>query len=49
MAPTFDDLGNIALMGILLGVPFVILGALPFAMVLAIGVVLATCIFCRSL
>ena len=49
MAPTFSDLAGITLLGILAFVPFVLLGAAPFAMLVVLGLAMATCLFCQSL
>ncbi len=49
MMPTFEDLAGTALFGILLCIPFVLLGAMPVAMVVALGIALATCIYCHFL
>jgi hypothetical protein len=49
MAPTFSDLAGITLLGILAFVPFVLLGAAPFSMLVVLGLVLVACRFCQSL
>lgn len=49
MMPTLEDLAGTAIFGIVLCTPFVLVGVVPVAMVFALGIALATCIYCRSL
>lgn len=49
MAPTFSDLGEITFLMILAVIPFFLLGAVPFTMLVFLGLVLIACLFCRSL
>lgn len=49
MLPTFQDLGATAVLAVLVTIPFVVLGAVPLTMLLFLGLIVVTCIFCQSL